>query len=393
MPDRRRFLKLSSAAALAAGTPRLSFAAPPTERRFVLVVLRGGLDALHAVPPYADPEYRQLRPNLAVAAPGGEGGALDLDGYFGLHPALAPLHRLFAAGELLVVPAATTRYRDRSHFDGQNLLENGSGIPFGAADGWLNRALAGLGQGDHRLGLALGPAIPLLLRGAAPVVTWADSPLPKADEDFLRRLAFAYRGDKLFARALADARGGMEPAMDEAMDRPARRGRELEIAAKAAADLLSRPDGPRVAVMESQGWDTHFAQDRRLSGLFGQLSAGLVALKDGLGSNWRETAVMVVSEFGRTAAENGSRGTDHGVGGLALLLGGAVKGGRIAGVWPGLGPAALHEGRDIRSTTDYESLFKGVLIGHLGVSPAAVEDAVFPDSRDLAPAEDLFRAG
>jgi uncharacterized protein (DUF1501 family) len=393
MFDRRLFLKLSSAAGLTAALPRLAFATVPTENRLVLVILRGGLDGLHAVPPYADPAYSRLRPTLALAAPGQENGVLDLDGAFGLHPALAPLHRLYTAGELLVIPAATTRYRERSHFDGQNLLENGSGIPFGAKDGWLNRAIASLAHGNRRLGLALGPAVPLVLQGTAPVTTWADSPLPKADEDFLTRLAYTYRNDPLFARTLADAQGSMSASIAGSMGGRATRGKEFETAAKAAVQLLARDDGPRIAVMESQGWDTHFAQNWRLAGLFEQLSAGLIALKDGLGAHWRDTVIIVVSEFGRTAAENGSQGTDHGVGGLALVLGGAVKGGRVAGAWPGLSQAALYEGRDLRPTTDYESLFKAALISRLGLAPAVVEDKVFPNSRALTPAENLFRTG
>lgn len=389
--DRRLFLKFSGIAGLSAAGPRLAFAAAPGENRVVFVILRGGLDGLHAVPPYGDREYRRLRPTLAVPGPGRAGGALDLDGSFGLHPALAPLHGLYAAGDLLVVPAATTRYRERSHFDGQNMLENGSGAPFGARDGWLNRAIAELNAGDRRLGLALGPAIPLLLQGDAPVATWADSPLPRADEDFLDRLAFAYRDHPLFVRALADARDSMAMAPPEKLDRS--RGKAFETAAKAAARLLSQDEGPRIAVMESGGWDTHFGQERRLAQLFGQLSDGVVALRDGLGAHWRDTVVVVVSEFGRTAAENGSRGTDHGVGGVAFLAGGAVRGGRVAGRWPGLAASALYEGRDLRPTTDYESLFKAVLIARLGMSPAVVEDRIFPGSFASAPAQGLFRTG
>jgi uncharacterized protein (DUF1501 family) len=396
MMDRRRFLKLSGAMTLAAAAPRLAFAAAPTDDRLVFVVLRGGLDGLHAVAPYADSDYRRLRPTLALGAPGQENGVLDLDGSFGLHPMLAPLQPLYANGELLVIPAATTRYRARSHFDGQNLLENGSGVPFGARDGWLNRAIASLHRGDDRLGLALGPAVPLLLQGKADVATWADSPLPKADADFLSRLAYAYHGDELFADTLAKAQGSMAPAVGSSPSTSRRGGRqrrneEFEAASRAAAGLLARDDGPRIAVMESGGWDTHFGQDRRLDALFGQLSAGLIALRDGLGAHWRNTVVIVVSEFGRTAAENGSQGTDHGVGGIAFLAGGPVNGGRVGGQWPGLRKSALYEGRDVRPTTDYESLFKAVLIERLALSPTTVEDTIFPDSRAIAPAEGLFR--
>jgi uncharacterized protein (DUF1501 family) len=385
MLERRSFL--TGAATLAAlACARAAFAAAPTDRRFVLVLLRGGLDGLHALPPHGDRDYRRLRPTLALSPD----PALDLDGHFGLHPALGDLMPLYRAGELLLVPAAATRYRDRSHFDGQNMLENGSGKPYGAQDGWLNRAILGLNGGDSRLGLALGPAVPLILQGSARVRSWSDSGLPAADEDFLARVTVAYQNDPLFAAALHDARGGAKPAvgMGDTAGEPAQ---VYVKAARAAADLLARPDGPRVAVLESQGWDTHFAQERRLTELLGDLSRGLLELQRGLGEAWRETVVMVVSEFGRTAAENGSRGTDHGTGGLALLAGGAVAGGRIVGDWPGLSDRALYEGRDVLATNAYERLFKAILIGHLGLDPGFVEDRVFPASRAQSPMDGLFR--
>ena len=204
MLERRSFL--TGAAALAALAPlastRAAFAAAPTDRRFVLVLLRGGLDGLHALPPHGDRDYRRLRPTLALSPD----PALDLDGYFGLHPALGDLMPLYRAGELLLVPAAATRYRDRSHFDGQNMLENGSGKPYGAQDGWLNRAILGLNGGDRRLGLALGPSVPLILQGPAHIRSWSDSSLPAVDEDFLARITVAYQHDPLFAAALRDAK-------------------------------------------------------------------------------------------------------------------------------------------------------------------------------------------
>ena len=387
MLERRSFL--TGAATLAAlAAVRTAFAAAPTDRRFVLVLLRGGLDGLHALPPYGDRDYRRLRPTLALAPD----LALDLDGHFGLHPALGDLMPLYRAGELLLVPAAATRYRDRSHFDGQNMLENGSGKPYGAQDGWLNRAILGLNGGDRRLGLALGPSVPLILQGKAHIRSWSDSGLPALDEDFLARITVAYRNDPLFAAALRDASGGVKPAVAMA-DMAGEPGREQAYvkAARVAADLLAQPDGPRIAVLESQGWDTHFAQERRLKVLLGDLSRSLLELQRGLGGAWRETVVMVVSEFGRTAAENGSRGTDHGTGGLALLAGGAVAGGRIAGDWPGLSDQALYEGRDVLAANAYERLFKAALIGHLGLDPGFVEDRVFPASRTQLPMDGLFR--
>lgn len=395
MIDRRLFLQQSGIAGLTAAvaTPGVAFAAAPTENRLIVIVLRGGLDGLHALVPHADPDYRRLRPTLTLPAPGTEGGILDLDGAFGLHPALSPLQQLYAAGEFLPIPAVATNYRRRSHFDGQNVLENGSGKPFGARDGWLNRAITGLNGGERRLGLGLGPAVPLILQGKARIQTWAQSTLPEVDEDFLARLAFTYEADPIFGQALADARNAPDAMSDSMQKRKSRtpRNKEFEKAASAAATLLASSGGPRIAVMESQGWDTHFAQDRRLTSLLGQLARGIITLRDGLGDAWQRTTVVVVSEFGRTAAENGTRGTDHGTGGLALLAGGGVKGGKVGGRWPGLSPAGLYQNRDLHPTTSLESIFKAALIDHLRLSPSYVEDTVFPDSRDIPPLSGAFR--
>lgn len=383
MLNRRRFLQLSGASLAASlAAARLAFAAAPTDNRFVFVFLRGGLDGLHALAPYGDADFRRLRPRLA---PGAE-DLSDLDGYFGLHRGFDAAMPLWQAGELTFVPAATTRYRNRSHFDGQNLLENGTARPFGASDGWLNRAILGLNAGDRRLGLSLGPAVPLILQGAAHVQAWANENLPDLDEDFLARLAIVYRDDPIFARALDDANGSPEPMMGA---NPPDNG--FLLAATAAADLLARADGPRIAVMELGGWDTHFNQAPRLTPLFGQLARGLVTLKEGLGEAWARTVVVVGSEFGRTAAENGSSGTDHGTGGLAILAGGAVRGGRIAGDWPGLTPTALFENRDVLAVNAYESIFKAVLTGHLGLAEDYAERVVFPDSAALHPFPGLLR--
>lgn len=357
-----------------------------TDRRFVLVFLRGGLDGLHAVVPHGDRHYTALRPTLALPGPGESGGVLDLDGHFGLHPALAPLHTLYQSHELLVVPAAATVYRDRSHFDGQNLLENGSGTPFGARDGWLNRAAAALGNDTgspaRRLGLALGPSVPLILRGDAAVQTWSNSQLPALSDDFLGRLARVYASDPDFAATLEQARGAPLPMLgSKARRRRAFGGDDLDLTARAAADLLARPDGPRIAVIESQGWDTHFDQSRRLNQLLADLGGAITTLKQGLNEAWQHTSVLVVSEFGRTAAENGSRGTDHGTGGVALLAGGAVVGGRVVGDWPGLSKSALHEGRDLRAVNGYEAIFAATLVDHLGLPADTVDRNVLPSTR------------
>ena len=385
---RRSFVKWGALAGMTFAQQRLSFAAAPTQKRLVVVLLRGGMDALHAVVPYADPSYEELRQRLYLPPPGEPEGVLDLDGFFGLHPDLGSLHKFYRQGDLAVVPAASTHYRKRSHFDGQNLLENGASVPFGAKDGWLNRALAQLYDEDSRTGLALGPTVPLILQGERPVRTWSSSQLPRPDEDFLRRVAYTYRSDDAFSKALKTAirSEGDGPTMAPAP----KRNEMFESASKVAASLLSKDNGPRIAVIESSGWDTHFAQRRRLKTLFSQLERGMDSLKGGLGPSWSKTAVVIVSEFGRTAAENGSGGTDHGVGGVAFLLGGAVKGGRVVGDWPGLGRRDLHEGRDLRPVTDYASIFKSVLSDHLGLDRFDVANNVFPQLNHAKPIAGLF---
>ncbi|GAB4274582.1 MAG: DUF1501 domain-containing protein [Pararhodobacter sp.] len=390
--DRRRFLVLSGAAGAAAlARGRVAFATTPGEARFVFVFLRGGLDGLHALVPHADADYRRLRPGLALT---GE-AVRDLDGYFGLNAALDPLLPLWHAGELAFVPAAATRYRDRSHFDGQNLLENGTGQPFGARDGWLNRAIAGLTGGDRRLGLSLGTTVPLILQGAAPIQAWTNETIPDPSEDFLNRIARLYADDPQFDAAYRAARNGVQPEMDM-MDMAGVNGRpgaggEFILAARAAGALLAHPRGPRIAVMDLTGWDTHVNQAGRLTNRLGILARGMTALRDALGADWSRTVVMVGSEFGRTAAENGAGGTDHGTGGLAILAGGAVAGGRVLGDWPGLGARDLFEGRDVQALNAYEGIFKAVLSDHLGLDRAYLDRVVFPGAEGIAPAPGLFR--
>jgi uncharacterized protein (DUF1501 family) len=393
MINRRQLLRWVAASTIGslAGS-RTLFADADTDKRFVLVFLRGGLDSLHALAPYADRDYQLLRPALALGGRHSDRPSLDLDGYFGLHPALAPLHALYLQRELLLIPAAATRYRQRSHFDGQNMLENGSGKPYGANDGWLNRAITAMNDNDRRMGLALGPSIPLILQGDARIQTWSDSSLPELDDDFLFRLGLVYQGDPLFADALHDANGALKPDINmNEMDSGGRQHKDFLLSAQAASELLARADGPRVAAMELQGWDTHFGQERRLSTLLDVLAKGIVELKRGLGDAWSETAVLVVSEFGRTAAENGNQGTDHGTGGLAMLAGGAVAGGQIAGAWPGLTPSALYEGRDLHAVNAYESLFKSILNSHMGVGDSLIESRVFPNSSRLVPMDGLLK--
>ena len=394
MTTRRSVLAGGATLTLLAPFARRAWGAANPDSRFVLVILRGGLDGLAAVPPYAEPAYAQLRGALALSKPGTTDGVLDLDGTFGLHPALTNLHAMYRAREALVLHAAATPYRERSHFDAQNVLEAGSTAPSAGGSGWLNRALAALDSaGDARGAVALADSVPLVLRGELAVTSWAPSQLPETDEDTLARVRRLYEAaDPALAESLngaLEARAIAGDAADERMG-GGRGGQAIAPLASAAARFLSSLGGPRIAVLDAGGWDTHANQGAaqgQLAQRLRALDAGLQMLKTELGSHWSETAVLVVTEFGRTVAINGTRGTDHGTAGCAFVAGGAVAGGRVVADWPGLAARDLHENRDLRATTDLRSLFKAVLHERFGVSESALARTVFPSSDAVVPLE------
>jgi uncharacterized protein (DUF1501 family) len=406
---RREFLGLG---ALAAGgallRARLAFALPDSgASRFVLVIMRGALDGLAAVPPLGDRDYPERRRELALRPPGESGGALPLGGFFGLHPALAFMQQCYAARELIVFHALASPYRERSHFDGQDVLENGSPRPHALQTGWLNRALGAVSRPAAReAGVALGQNVPLVMRGPAAVASWSPSKLAGLDDDTLARITDLYAGDPLLAQRLADAltanamaagdRGESGAMLAQPVASPGARGkaRYAEVV-RAAAGFLHREDGPKVAVFDTSGWDTHANEggaQGQLAGRLGELDTGLATLHQELGAAWRHTAVLLVTEFGRTAAINGTRGTDHGTATVAFLAGGAVAGGRVIADWPGLSSHALYQGRDLAPTLDLRSVLKGVLSDHLAVSTRALEQDVFPDSGAARPLQGLMRA-
>jgi uncharacterized protein (DUF1501 family) len=400
MVNRRDILKGVSLGAIASAMPGLSFAKADTDARFVLVILRGAADGLAIAAPYGDGNYRKVRGELALPEPGKPDGLLKLDGLFGLNPALAGVHSEYEAGRAAVIHAIASPYRERSHFDGQDVLENGGAQVGSLRDGWLNRAVAPLGGSlGNEAAIAMAQNTPLVLRGENSVTSWAPSQLPDADESTLRRLQDLYADDEFFATRLAQALKSQEIAeSNEDMDAMRRRGNDaqhvLEMM-RAAAKFLTSPGGPQIAVLEAGGWDTHANQGTTGGALFNQLAgldAGLMALKDGLGKAWSDTVVAVVTEFGRTVAGNGTGGTDHGTASAAILLGGAVRGGRAIADWPGLGPRDLHEGRDLMPTTDLRSLFKGILLEHLHLEEAFVDRTVFPRSASAAPLRAIIRS-
>jgi uncharacterized protein (DUF1501 family) len=401
---RRRFLAGAGALAASAALPGVLFAHTGGASRLVVVILRGALDGLAAVPPYGDPDYATLHRELAIAAPGGPDGALALNTIFGLHPALSYLHERFAAGELIVFNAVASPYRDRSHFDGQNVLENGLNKPIGSADGWLNRALAALprtsGRGADRA-VAISQNVPLILRGDAAVISKSPQATPDVDEDLLARLADLYSRDDWFSARLSEAVQTDKMVDDSgtaAMSSQAAASRypdRLSAVARMAANLMRSDGGPEIAVIEAGGWDTHANQGGATGALAARLSGldkALKSLAGELGPLWPQTAVLVVTEFGRTAAVNGTRGTDHGTGGCAFLVGGAVRGGQVIADWPGLRRTALLENRDLRPTLDLRSVFKAVLDEHMHVDANTLAKRVFPDSSGARPLQGLLRA-
>jgi len=372
----------------ATGLPGLAVSAVPTDRRLILVILRGGLDGLAMLPPYADVNYPTLRKELAIAPPGKTGGAFNLDGRFGLHPALKPLMTYYQREELLPVHAIAVPQRTRSHFDAQDVLENGATRAHETPDGWLNRTLRFLQTGDSRIGLAVGYDLPPVLRGEVPVASWAPARLPQSSDSLLDKLSYLYSSDSHLGPALQEGRRaqmmtgkllGDIKMKGGNLRRPGR----FKTLAEAAGRLLAAQEGPRVAVLEMGGWDTHLNQgnhEGRLARNLSQLAQGLIVLPEYLGTAWRNTVILAVTEFGRTARMNGSRGTDHGTASAAFLMGGAVAGGRVASRWPGLSDDSLFQERDLAPTSDMRGLFKAVLRDHMSIDLETLDSEIFPNS-------------
>lgn len=365
--DRRGFM--GAATLLAA--PRMLLAQAATERRFVFIIQRGAADGLNIVIPYAEAPYAALRGELAIDP----AAALKLDGTFALHPALSTLHKLYAGGEATFLHAVASTYRDRSHFDAQNVLETGGMSPYQLKDGWMNRLLSLLPRSGKEA-IAFAPAVPLAMQGAVEVTTYAPSTLPEANEDLLMRVKQLYAPDQqlhalwtsaLEARGMAGERmGGGGTRQD-----PAALGRIV-------AGFLARADGPRLAMIETSGWDTHSGQDARLTRQLLGLDGLIGGLRDGMGAIWAQTVVLVATEFGRTVAANGTSGTDHGTAAAAMLIGGAIKGGQIVADWPGLAPGNLLEGRDLRPTLALDRVIASTCSEAFGLDPVRTTQMLFP---------------
>ena len=403
-PSRRAMLVTGGSLFAWAHLPKFARAADGRDPRLVVIILRGALDGLSAVGPYGDPDYAGLHGDIALSTTGDHAG-FALDSFFVLNPAMPTFARLYKAGQAAVVHAAATNYRERSHFDGQDVLESGQPGPGNIHSGWLNRALEALPKGERvghaKSGLGVGVATPLILRGAAPVLGWAPQGIPAAGDDLAARVLDLYRhNDPVLGSALQQGLDTDKMATREGMSGDAAKPKGgadsapgMRQAAQGAAKLIAADDGPRVAALAFDGWDTHANEGGatgRLAQLLGGLDGALEEFEKGLGPRWKDTAIVVVTEFGRTAKINGTTGTDHGTGTVAFLAGGAIKGGRVIADWPGLKEAQLFEKRDLQPTTDVRSVLKGLLADQFGLSAAVLGERVFPDSAGTAPMKGLI---
>jgi uncharacterized protein (DUF1501 family) len=383
-------------------------------RKLIVFICRGGMDGLSVSPPVGDPNYAALRGTIAIPGFGQPGGALRLDDTFGLHPSLASVHRLALKGEARIAPAVATPDRARSHFEAQDVLENGATAAYGADSGWLNRALQAMGPGKASA-ISVGATAPLILRGAVEAASWSPGPGAGKDPRLPGILQDLYAHDPMLSRALAaglstesmakvasaDAKAALAQADGVSGDmaagapstapmQPAPR-QGVAVARQLGATLagfMIQPGGPQVAAVSIDGFDTHANQGSsqgQLATRLAYLDAALDGLADGMGPAWKDTAVVVATEFGRTAHVNGTGGTDHGTASTALLLGGALKPGGIVGDWPTLTQTRLFENRDTAPTLDMRGLFKGLLVGQFGIDRRALDSVVFPDSAGVAP--------
>ena len=380
--NRRDFLKLLSASAgLAFASPYISFASANTDRRFIFIIQRGAADGLNTVIPYADPAYAKLRGALAIDV----SQATKLDDMFALHPSLAEIAKLYANKQALFVHAVASPYRSRSHFDGQNVLETGGTSAYQVKDGWMNRLLTLLPSSQNEA-IAFAATVPMALRGKIEVASYAPSALPQASDDLLMRVEQLYAEDpqlhSLWTAAMEA--NNMADGVVAKQD-PVSFGR-------LAASFLAKADGPRIAMIETGGWDTHTGQEGRLTRQLKSLDIMVAAIRDGLGATWQKTTIVVATEFGRTAATNGTGGTDHGTGSVAMILGGDVNGGRVVTDWPGLSTSNLYEGRDLKPTTNLNTLIASITGAGFNIDPARISRTLFPETNTSKAIEGLLRS-
>jgi uncharacterized protein (DUF1501 family) len=385
--DRRSFMKQMCLGGMATfALPGVTFAHVKHDGRFVFVLLRGGFDGLAAVVPYGDDSYERLRNGFAFD----ESELFALNPFFGLAPGLAPLRELWQANELVALHAMAIPFRTRSHFDGQAILETGIDRPIGSSDGWMNRLLQVMS--GKRAGIAIAAGMPRSLTGSFEVQTWSPAQLGVVDDGYLQRLGALYRTDKALSGRFEAAIQQQDTVGEEAMARGNARRNGVTSIMQAAAKILRQDDGPNIAAMEFSGWDTHANQGLAggaLDRLLGQLAEGLMTFRSDMGQAWANTTVVVMTEFGRTARPNGTRGTDHGTAGAGFVLGPRIAKSAVFADWPGLDDRSLFEGRDLKPTLDVRSVLKGAIAGSLDLSRAQL-DRVFPNAPEVRALYDLM---
>ncbi|MBI1215175.1 MAG: DUF1501 domain-containing protein [Alphaproteobacteria bacterium] len=401
--SRRRVLQGAGMLAAGAMLPlfsgmKVAFADAPVEQRFIFVILRGAMDGLGAIPPYGDRHYKEARNGLALPS----SAYAPITDFFGAHKNLANFTQMFKSGEAAAVQAVSTPYRERSHFDAQNVLESGGDAPHLIKTGWLNRALALYGAPrDSGLGISIGQTIPLSMQGDVSVGTWAPSAQGLPEDTLLIALDKIYQHDPLLHGALVQAVDVHNIADDALGNGGKMRGnanlrnkQAMQKTVQAVGRILSDPKGPRIATIEVGGWDTHAQQGTENGALpnnLAALDAGFGEIKKAMGRLWGKTVVFAATEFGRTVAQNGTNGTDHGTASCAFLLGGAVRGGKVYTKWPGLDKTQLYQNRDLRPTTDIRQVAKAILTDHLGLPSRDIDARVFPDSSDARALEGIIR--
>ncbi|MCU6455557.1 DUF1501 domain-containing protein [Sphingomonas sp. A2-49] len=381
--DRRAFIAAGGLGLLGTFAPRMAFAKAATARRFVFIIQRGAADGLGTIGAVGDPAFVGARGDLAADLTLGT----KLDAMFALHPAMANAAALYGKGQALFAHAIASPYRDRSHFDGQNVLETGGTGAYQLKDGWMNRLLGVVPTDDARA-IAIAATVPMALRGRREVASYAPSSLPDASDDLMARVTQLYQGDAQLHALWGEALATRQLTGDLAQDG----GRNAAATGALAARLLAPANGARIATIETGGWDTHAGQRGRLAAQLKGLDAMIGALQTGLGPVWDDTLVLVATEFGRTVAVNGTGGTDHGTGTAAMLFGGGVKGGRVLADWPGLATASLYEARDLKPTTPLDAFIGGAVADHFAVEPPRAMTALFPASAQTAAIGGLLRA-
>ncbi|MEZ8024591.1 DUF1501 domain-containing protein [Vibrio sp. 1F255] len=376
--NRRQFMGIAAAVGVSAMLPSPSFAKTGSDNIFIWVSLRGAMDGLNVVVPHADPDYSNLRPNIGLKPE----QLVKLDDFFGLHPSLKQCHQWYESNELSFVHACSTAYRERSHFDGQKILENGTSDPFNTV-GWINRLLTL--SSEKYDGIAIDSGLPLIMQGESTVASWYPNRLKTRDKQ-TELLEELFQSDQMLSSNFESVMKIDQLVGDQGV------GKQFKSLMGKTGDILSADNGPNIAALELGGWDTHANQGNvngRLSNQLKTLDVGLAALKASLGERWQKTVIIAASEFGRTAKENGTKGTDHGTGNVMFVAGGALPslkgaGGKVITNWPGLSQSQLYEGRDLSPTTDMRSVIKGVLNRHLSIEVKQL-NAIFPDSADIRP--------